>query len=296
MVQYSACPICNSKEIQQVLTVTDFTVSNKNFDVWQCATCTARFTQNAPSQNEIGLYYKSDTYVSHTDTKKGLINSLYHLVRKKTLTSKRKLVSKATNKQQGKVLDIGCGTGAFLHEMKSNGWMVTGLEPDTLARAKAKELYAIEALQSEALFNLPTEEYDAITLWHVLEHVHELKEYITQIELLLKPGGKLFIAVPNYLSYDAQVYKNYWAAYDVPRHLYHFTPTSVRNLLLNVGNLTLTKMKPMWFDSFYVCMLSEQYKGGNIFAAFFNGLKSNIKAMNDYGQCSSVIYVIEKIK
>jgi 2-polyprenyl-3-methyl-5-hydroxy-6-metoxy-1,4-benzoquinol methylase len=296
MVVYSICPICNSRAIQHALTVKDFTVSQQNFDIWECKTCSARFTQNAPDQTEIGPYYKSDTYVSHTDTKKGLINNLYHLVRKKTLAGKRKLIAKETNKKQGEILDIGCGTGAFLNEMKSNNWNVTGLEPDDFARTKAKDLYNIYPLQSDELYNLPFEQYDAITMWHVLEHVHELKEYIEQIELLLKPGGKLFIAVPNYLSYDAQVYQQFWAAYDVPRHLYHFTPRSLKNLLVVTDTLTLKAIKPMWFDSFYVCMLSEQYKGGNIFKAFFNGLKSNIKAMDDKGKCSSIIYVIEKTK
>ena len=296
MVVYSICPICNSIAIQKVLAVKDFTVSNQLFDVWQCNTCSVRFTQNAPDQNEIVPYYKSDTYVSHTDTKKGLINYLYHLIRKKTLVGKRKLVIKGTQKRQGKILDIGCGTGAFLNEMQTNKWAITGLEPDDLARNKAKELYGINSLPSNKLFSLPPDTYDAITMWHVLEHVHELKQYIEQIKLVLKVGGKLFIAVPNYLSYDAQLYKEFWAAYDVPRHLYHFTPASIKNLLFNCGNLEVKQIKPMWFDSFYVCMLSEQYKGGNIFKSFYNGLVSNIKAMEDTNKCSSLIYVIEKTK
>lgn len=296
MVNYTICPICNSKAIENVFEVKDYTVSQKLFEVWECKTCSVRFTQNVPSQNEIGPYYKSDTYVSHTDTKKGLINNLYHLVRKKTLAGKRKLVTKETQKVQGKILDIGCGTGAFLNEMKSKNWNVVGLEPDEQASTKAKELYGIKTLPSDELFNLDFEAYDAITMWHVLEHVHELKEYIEQIELLLKPGGKLFIAVPNYLSYDAQVYKQYWAAYDVPRHLYHFTPRSLKNLLVITDTLVLKKIKPMWFDSFYVSMLSEQYKGGNIIKAFFNGFVSNLNAIEDKGKCSSVIYVIEKTK
>lgn len=293
MIHYTHCPVCKSDSIQPVLKAKDHTVSQEEFPVWHCNNCTARFTQDVPAQAEIGAYYASADYISHSDTREGLINNLYHLVRKRTLASKMKLVMKETGVNKGQVLDIGCGTGAFLATMKKAGWMITGLEPDASARTKAVELYGIDPLEPQQLFELRPANYEAITMWHVLEHVHELHEYIKQIASLLPEKGKLFIAVPNYTSKDADIYKENWAAYDVPRHLYHFSPQSMEQLL-KTYDLRLIACKPMWFDSFYVSMLSEKYKNGkgNILKAFFNGFLSNVKALRNTRRCSSVVYVV----
>ena len=253
------------------------------------------FTQNVPEQEQIGRYYQSENYISHSDTQKGFINQLYHRIRKITLSSKRKLIQTETGLQTGNILDVGCGTGAFLNTMKYAGWKITGLEPDEGARKTAQSLYKIEPLPSPLIFQLPQAEYDAVTAWHVMEHVHQLHEYVEQIKMILTPKGKAFIAVPNYTSGDATSYKENWAAYDVPRHLYHFSPKSMSELMKMHG-MEVIKMKPMWFDSFYVSMLSEQYKNnkGNIVRAFLNGLGSNAKALFNNSKCSSVIYVIQK--
>ena len=295
MIHYTHCPVCNSEHIQPQLTAKDHTVSQKEFSIWHCNDCTFRFTQDVPGQAEIGAYYASAGYISHSDTKEGFINSLYHRVRKYTLVSKRKLVAKQTGLGTGRILDIGCGTGAFLHTMKEAEWQITGLEPDTTARDKANELYGIQPQEPGKLFELQPASFDAITMWHVLEHVHELHAYIRQIDKLLAENGKLFIAVPNYTSYDAASYKENWAAWDVPRHLYHFSPAGMERLLA-AHRLKLIAVKPMWFDSFYVSMLSEKYRNGrgNIAGAFFRGLISNLKAMGDHKKCSSVIYIISK--
>lgn len=293
MIHLTSCPVCSGENIGEVLSAKDHTVSQKMFSVWQCHDCSVRFTQDIPSQEEIGDYYASDDYISHSDTNSGFINNLYHLARRITLRRKRKLVMDATGMRRGKVLDIGCGTGAFLHTMKDAYWEYTGIEPDIAARVKAVELYGIQPLESERLFSLETGSYNAICMWHVLEHVHNLHAYLNQAAELLAPGGKLFIAVPNYTSKDADVYKEHWAAYDVPRHLYHFSPQSMENLL-SQHELKITAVKPMWFDSFYVSMLSEKYKDGNIIKALLNGLISNIKAIGDVRKCSSVIYIISK--
>ena len=295
MIYYTGCPICNSSNIQQCLSATDHTVSQQIFSIWHCNACTARFTQDVPGQDAIGAFYASENYISHSDTKKGIINSLYHIVRKRTLGAKRRLVIDETGTMKGTILDIGCGTGAFLNTMNEADWNITGLEPDTVARTKAAELYNIQPQESEKLFELKPATFNAITMWHVLEHVHDLHAYIKQIEKLLAPGGKAFIAVPNYTSEDAAIYKEHWAAYDVPRHLYHFSPQSMETLLTQ-HNLKLTAVKPMWFDSFYVSMLSEQYKNGkgNIIKAVLNGFISNLAAWNNTRKCSSVIYVISK--
>lgn len=295
MIHYTNCPVCSSQNITTALTAEDYTVSHEKFVVMHCNDCTLRFTQDVPEQNAIGPYYKSDSYISHSDTKKGLINSLYHTIRKRTLQAKKKLIVAETGMEGGALLDIGCGTGAFLNTMQAAGWNTTGLEPDETARKKAAELYNLQPQSPEKLFQLQLQSFNAITMWHVLEHVHELHAYIKQLSLLIAPGGKIFIAVPNYLSGDAQLYNEYWAAYDVPRHLYHFSPASMRQLIAGYG-LSVKAVKPMWFDSFYVSMLSEQYKTGkgNIIKAFWNGFISNCRAIANKEKCSSVIYIIEK--
>ncbi len=295
MIHYTSCPVCKSENIQPKLSAKDHTVSQNEFPIWHCNACTARFTQDVPAQDAIGAYYASENYISHSDSRKGFINSLYHLVRKHTLRSKKRLVIKETGMIKGEILDIGSGTGAFLHSMQEAGWGITGVEPDEVAGKKAAELYAVQPIPSSELFELRPGTYHAITLWHVLEHVHNLHAYMKQIETLLAPGGKLFIAVPNYTSHDAAVYMQNWAAYDVPRHLYHFSPQSMEQLL-KMFNLNLLKGKPMWFDSYYVSMLSEKYRNGkgNIFRATWIGFISNLKAIGNKKKCSSVIYVIGK--
>jgi 2-polyprenyl-3-methyl-5-hydroxy-6-metoxy-1,4-benzoquinol methylase len=252
-----------------------------------------RFTQNVPDADLIGKYYKSENYISHTNTSKGLINRIYQVIRTRAIRQKRKLIENITGTKNGNLLDIGSGTGFFAAEMNRGGWKVTGLEPDPDARKIAEEINKIELLPIENLFQLPAKSFDAISLWHVLEHVHDLKNYVQQIKNLLKENGKLFVAVPNYTSYDAKLYKEYWAAYDVPRHLYHFSPNAMKELMRLAG-LKIIDMKPMWYDSFYVCLLSSRYKNGrtNWIGAIISGVLSNIKVINDAKKCSSVIYII----
>lgn len=295
MIHYSICPVCGSPNIKEQFIVKDNTVSHKEFPIWHCNVCSVRFTQDVPAENAIGAYYASDDYISHSDTKKGLVNSLYHLVRKRTLLSKRRLVINETGVTEGRLLDIGCGTGAFLDKMKKAGWDITGLEPDAAARKNAASLYSIQPLGSQKLFELTPANYHAITMWHVLEHVHELHAYIRQMAALLAPGGKIFIAVPNYTSYDATLYRTNWAAYDVPRHLYHFSPQSMERLLGLYG-LKVISSKPMWYDSFYVSLLSERHKNGkgNFVRAIWNGFISDLKSIGNNKKCSSVIYVISR--
>ena len=196
---------------------------------------------------------------------------------------------------KGRLLDIGSGTGGFVHEMISSGWEVTGLEPDADARNVAKQSFGITLQEAGQLFSLAGVSYDVISLWHVLEHVHELHRYMAQMKFLLKDSGRILIAVPNYTSKDAAIYQEHWAAYDVPRHLYHFSPGSMQ-ILLEKHGLKLVGCKPMWYDSFYISMLSSKYRNGktNFAAAFINGLRSNLKAWGDVRRCSSVIYVVGK--
>lgn len=290
-IYHNVCPICGASNTSKVLTAKDHTVSGETFDIIHCGHCSGRFTQRVPNNEAIGHYYQSQEYISHSETKKGLINRLYHSVRKITLRSKQNWVKAATGLKQGSLLDIGCGTGAFLHYMKQGGWEVTGLEPDENARHNAKTLYNIEAQPSAELFNLGAQQFDAITMWHVLEHVHALHEYLDQIRKLLKPGGTLLIAVPNYTSPDAEYYGEYWAAYDVPRHLYHFSPESME-ILLKAHEIRIVRKHPMVFDGFYVSLLSEKYKTGHsrLLAGFLHGFASYRKGLRNVDRCSSVVY------
>jgi SAM-dependent methyltransferase len=295
MRHYEQCPVCNSSRLALIFNAKDHTVSGEHFAIWECQDCSLRFTQDVPEADLIGPYYKSENYISHTETKKGFINSAYHTVRKFTLQQKRKLVCRVSGLNKGRILDIGCGTGAFLEVMKDAGWSVNGLEPDEDARKIALGR-GVPVFPSDELFRI-SEHFDAITMWHVLEHVHDLHPYVEQIRSILQPGGVLLVAVPNYTSLDASTYGPYWAAYDVPRHLYHFSPLSMKKLM-NLHGLEIVDQKPMWFDSFYVSMLSEKYKHGSnkLVSASLLGMRSNMTAIGEAGKCSSVIYIIKKAR
>lgn len=292
-VHYTHCPVCNSNAINPLLTVKDYTVSKEEFVIWQCGDCTLRFTQDIPDAESIGTYYQSEDYISHTNTSKGLVNQMYQRVRKLTLEQKAKLIQQVTGVSKGSLLDVGCGIGAFVHTMKEKGWETVGLEPDANTRRLSKELYGLELKDSSELFSLSPGSFDAITLWHVLEHVHDLHAYIEQLKSLLRPNGRLFIAVPNYQSVDASIYGATWAAYDVPRHLYHFTPKAIQTLMKAHG-LQVINEKPMWFDSFYISMLSSKYRHGktSLIGSLMSGLRSNLAALANKEKCSSLIYII----
>jgi SAM-dependent methyltransferase len=296
LIHYTTCPSCHSDQLQPALDAVDQTVSHETFSILQCGNCGLRFTQDVPDAGSIGRYYKSDNYISHSNTNKGLVNRLYHMVRRQTLSDKYRLIASAARTRQGKLLDIGAGTGAFVGYMQERGWEVTGLEPDETARRVALTDHKVELVDMDQLFSLPPDSFEAITLWHVLEHVHDLHPYIERLKALVKRNGRIFIAVPNYTCYDAGVYQSFWAAYDVPRHLYHFSPDAMESLLAEHG-LQLQYSQPMWYDSIYISMLSEKYRGGghgNNVKAVLTGLVSNIKAFIDKSRCSSLIYVISK--
>ena len=292
-IHYTHCPVCNSSAINPLLAVKDYSVTGESFMIWECNDCTLRFTQDVPDEASIAPYYQSQDYISHSNTDKGVLNKLYQRVRRLTLQQKAKLLIQQT-KDKGRLLDVGAGIGAFLSVMKAKGWEVTGIEPDEGARNIATQLFKLTLNEPSALYSLPENSCDAITLWHVLEHVHQLHDYIEHLKKLLAVNGKIFIAVPNYTSADATAYKNYWAAYDVPRHLYHFTPTAIEKLAA-VHGLAVKAKKPMWFDSFYISLLSSKYRGGKSWlAAGWNGLRSNITALRNKDKCSSIIYILEK--
>ena len=244
-----------------------------------------------PSKEELPIYYKSEDYISHTDSKNGLFAFLYQTVKKWSLKQKVNLINQE-NGRIGSLLDIGAGTGDFLKTAKEKGWKIKGVEPNEAAIKLAAQK---EVELKRDIDSFVSQKFDVVTLWHVLEHVTELEETILKLAHLVKPGGTLLIAVPNYKSFDARYYKNFWAAYDVPRHLWHFSKKSIS--LLFAENFELKKIKPMIFDSFYVSLLSEKYKSGKKFSikGIWIGLLSNLKGINTK-EYSSHIYVLKRKK
>ena len=276
----------------QALICKDFTVSNEEFELIFDSNLEMRVTTPQPSLEKLGSYYESENYISHTDSKQSLFDRIYQLVKTYTIAKKVKLVASFMNSDSQKlILDIGCGTGDFLGACQKSGFLVTGIEPNQ----KAKKLTSSK-VKSEIytdISEISSQKFDCITMWHVLEHVSNLEEYISNLKELLKPNGTLFVAVPNYKSFDANHYGKFWAAYDVPRHLWHFSQKSI-SLLFKKEEMEVVKTIPMKFDSFYVSLLSEKYKSGksNPLKAFFVGLKSNLKASSS-GEYSSLIYVLK---
>jgi 2-polyprenyl-3-methyl-5-hydroxy-6-metoxy-1,4-benzoquinol methylase len=269
--------------------VQDHSVSKELFDLLLDEELQLLKTHPQPSLEQLPSYYESEDYISHTDSKRTLFEKLYHFVKTNALKSKVTLISKE-NPLKGNLLDIGAGTGDFLKHAKKSGWNCIGIEPNEKAKniAVSKGVNFINILEE-----LDNNSFDVITMWHVLEHVPDLENQIKTLKRLLKPNGTIFIAVPNYNSFDAKHYKSFWAAYDVPRHLWHFSKSSIQKLVAK-ENLKLHKVKPMWFDSFYVCLLSEKYKTGkmNFIKGFFYGFLSNCSGIVKK-EFSSHIYIIK---
>ncbi|CAH8282839.1 methyltransferase family protein [Mariniflexile fucanivorans] len=272
--------------------VKDHSVSGELFSLIENETYGFLETTPQPSSEFLPDYYISEDYISHTDSKRNIFENVYHLVRKISLKQKLKLINKFSSEQKT-LLDVGCGTGDFLQTAQQNNWMVSGIEPNQEARSIANKKTYNSVFDTEQLLKFEPKSFDAITLWHVLEHLPNLEEHIQILNKLLKPNGVLIIAVPNYKSYDATFYKEYWAAFDVPRHLWHFNRTSISKLVSKIS-MKVVKIKPMYFDAFYVSLLSEKYKNGkmNILKGFWVGLLSNLKSLSTK-EVSSLIYVIK---
>lgn len=292
MEELQECPACSGTLFATYLTCEDQLVSHKWFTIQQCNTCHLLFTNPRPSAKNIGDYYKSDTYISHDDTRTGLVDSLYRTVRRYTLNQKQKLIS-SLNGGIGAMLDYGCGTGAFLEQCQKSGWQVTGFEPDDDARRLAEQRIGRSVLKDvNDIRNQP--KVDVITLWHVLEHVPDLRETLSLLANSLAEGGHLVIAVPNPISQDSKQFGVNWAAYDVPRHLYHFTPKVLTELIKTFG-LKPIKRLPMPFDAFYIAMMSTKYRDGKTryIESIVSGLRSNMAAAKS-GDYSSLTYVFKK--
>jgi len=285
------CPTCGSEIFEPFVSGKDYFLTGETFEIVKCRACGFRFTNPRPKAEDLGKYYESAEYISHSNTRKGLFAAVYQQVRKYTLARKLSMIKKYQEK--GEVLDIGCATGQFLHYMSGHGWKTTGIEPDEKTRALAIEEYALEVFPEEKLNEFGKSKFDVITMWHVLEHVSDLNGRMKQLNALLNPEGTLIIAVPNCDSYDAVKYGQFWAGYELPRHLYHFTKSDMK-LLAKKNGFTIVNILPMKFDAFYVSLLSEKYIHSKMrwMPALWNGFWSNLKAGQNYGH-SSLIYVIK---
>lgn len=301
---YASCPMCDTTSIESHMEVKDFSISKETFPIWKCKSCDFHFTQNPPTEATCAPYYESDVYISHSDTKNNMRDRLYHIARDYMLERKWKIIQKhSSTSAKGKLLDVGAGTGYFLNHIQSKSWDVQGIEVSDKARAFCKAHFGITSAPPEQLFQLE-EKYDVITLWHVLEHLYDFHKYVAQFRSLLKEDGLLIIAVPNHSSGDAQKYREHWAAYDVPRHLWHFQPSDFDYLTKKHG-LQLVQKHAMPLDAFYVSMLSEQYRrslssgasggeGTAMIGGGLSGLLSNLKSIGNADKSSSVIYVMKK--
>lgn len=279
----------NFLEDKSFITVKDFSVSGESFSLLLNEEYQILKTHPQPTLDKLGSYYEFEDYISHTDGKRTLFEKMYHFIKRKAIRDKVKLIN-SYQPVKGRVLDIGAGTGDFLLECKNQNWEILGIEPNDKAKAIAlgkgiKFGDTIEKLESNS--------FDVITMWHVLEHVPDVEHQVAELKRLLKPSGTIIIAVPNFKSYDANHYKEFWAAYDVPRHLWHFSKTAIEKLF-DKQNMNLENIKPMWFDSFYVSLLSEKYKSGkmNFISGFFIGLISNVSGCFKK-EFSSHIYVLK---
>ena len=295
ILKIDTCPLCGGQHLEHALTCTDHYASGEKFEVVKCVHCGFLFTQNAPVEAEIGKYYETSDYISHSNTKEGLMNRVYHWVRRYMLLRKAALVKRLSRLEKGTLLDYGTGTGYFPHTMMKKGWTVKAIEKSAQARTFAIEHFNLKVDEEKSLKEYEAESFDVITLWHVMEHLEHLNEMWQTLNGLLKKKGVLIVAVPNPTSYDAAKYKEWWAAYDVPRHLWHFSPATIQQFGAKHG-FALEETKPMPFDAFYVSMLTEKYKGSkfSFLKGMLTGMYALFSAMANKERSSSMIYVFRK--
>ena len=278
--------------IKSFLKVKDYSVSGESFELIQNSDYGFLETHPQPSSDKLSNYYKSEDYISHTDSKRNLFEKAYHFVRSIALKKKLNLINSFSQESKN-LLDVGCGTGDFLQAAQNNEWNVFGIEPNQQARNIANNKTNNSVFETEQLLKFKEHSFDVITLWHVLEHLPNLEDHLSVFKKLLKPNGTLIIAVPNYKSYDATYYKEFWAGFDVPRHLWHFSKAALSKLVLK-ESMEVKKISPMWFDAFYVSLLSEKYKRGkmNFIKGLCVGLVSNLKSITTK-ETSSLIYIVK---
>lgn len=287
------CLLCDNKELIKHHELKDYFLTLESFSIYRCPACDLMFTWPRPATHELSAYYKSKEYISHSNKKSDLQSRIYQLIRNHTLRQKIRLIRQFSRGNQ--ILDIGCATGEFLNQCKKKGYTATGVEPDEEARGYASGVHGLNVSDTDSLNSMPPSTFDVITLWHVLEHVGDLNERMEQIYRLLKPEGYAFIALPNPRSYDASYYGKYWAAWDVPRHLFHFNRSSIK-FLAGKHRFEIADIRPMLFDSYYISLLSEKYMNHSLcfVRAAYRGFISNFMAGMGNNEYSSLIYILRK--
>ena len=294
MIHHNVCPSCKSPDISSALKCTDHLVSGEIFEIFTCSICGFYFTQDYPQESESQRYYESEEYITHSDSRKTIFEKIYQLARKIMLNRKKRIVTRICNISHGNLLDIGSGTGHFLNTLKKSGWKTEGIEINEKAREYALSVFNLSLLRPQEISSLPDKSFDCITLWHTLEHFHEPFKYFQEMKRLLKPEGAVIVALPNNNSYDSKYYGSEWAAYDVPRHLWHFNP-EIFSLFAEKYGFTVASMAFLPFDVFYISILSEKHNGsrfplisgitrGTLFSlySYFRRLKS-----------SSIVYILK---
>jgi 2-polyprenyl-3-methyl-5-hydroxy-6-metoxy-1,4-benzoquinol methylase len=297
MIAIKKCPICHGIDLPTHLKCTDNAVSHETFEILRCTNCELLITNPRPDDQDLEKYYLSHTYTSHFRRGKSLLDRVYLLARSFTLKWKISLLEQHHARKKGSLLDFGCGVGEFIRQAAEIGWQSRGVEPSEIARKNADP--TVSECIVPTLQDIGTDEarFDVITAWHVVEHVSDLNHTIQTLRQLLKDDGTIFIAVPNHNSWDARHYKSYWAAYDVPRHLWHFNVNSMTRLL-HAHSLSVANIVPMRLDAFYVSLLSEKYKSNGMFfsglaKSAINGMRSNLSAGKEMDY-SSLIYIVKK--
>jgi ubiquinone/menaquinone biosynthesis C-methylase UbiE len=290
------CPLCSSEKIALHFSCNDHFISKKDFSIFKCSACGFLFTQDYPEETEIAQYYESDNYISHSDISEGFSNKLYRVARGIMLRKKKNLIGKITRLKKGTILDIGSGTGYFAATMKRARWMARGIEINEKARNFSASNFELEVDSPDRITSYESNSFDCVTLWHALEHFHDPFRYISEIYRLLKPGAVCVVALPNCNSYDANHYKRFWAAWDVPRHLWHFQPSTFR-IFSEKSGFILENLKILPLDVFYISLLSERYKGSSM--AFFKAISKAVifsfRSLFNKERSSSVIYLLRKL-
>jgi SAM-dependent methyltransferase len=295
MVHHARCPLCLSETIAAHFNCTDHFLSRDVFEIARCSSCGFLFTQDYPEENEISGYYESEDYISHSDTNAGLLNKLYYLIRPVMMIRKRGIIEKTTGLKTGSLLDIGSGTGHFAFMMKKSGWNVKAIEINEKARTSSSMTFGLDVYAPGDITDFEMESLDCVTLWHVLEHLHDPEDYLSIICTLLRPGGICVVALPNSSSSDAKFYRSFWAAFDVPRHLWHFDPSTFRQFV-EKSPFKIESQSVLPFDVFYISLLSEKYKGSKFpfIPGLIRGAWFAFLSLFNRSRSSSIVYILRK--
>lgn len=295
MPDMSVCPACQATTATDLFQARDHLVSGREFLIRRCTNCGMGWTVDPPAEEDAGKYYVSDEYISHTDSKQSLADRLYHLARGFMLKRKGKLVDSAVGKSAGIMMDFGSGTGYFAAFMQQRGWQVTGIELSEMARNYSVERFGIRAIGPQQVRDLPSASADCVTFWHVLEHLYDPAGWMDEVKRILKDDGRCIIALPNFASADAEWFGKRWAALDVPRHLWHFSPQAFREFAEKQG-FVCESTSALPLDLFYISLLSYRNdgKGMPLARGVLTGVVIALRSLFRRDSASSLVYVLSK--